>query len=82
MQGGWAHYPHLKSASTGGLARSSSLDRTSREDAAANERRAETNSLALPSVYPLSMSYRWPSRDLLDGSRRPPTRRYDQTAAV
>ena len=29
MQGGWGHYPHLRSASTGGLARSSSLDRTS-----------------------------------------------------
>ena len=53
MQGGWAHYPHLKSASRGGLARSSSLEGTSGEDAAANERRAETNRRALPSVYPL-----------------------------
>ena len=50
VQGGWAHYPHLKSASRGGLARSSSLEGTSGEDAAANDGSPKL----LGSPYPLS----------------------------
>ena len=55
MQGGWAHYPHLKSASRGGLARSSSLEGTSGEDAAANDGSPKL----IASPYPLSTPLFW-----------------------